>query len=301
MSLPDEPTAKPSLRWAYAAMAFNLVAWGMSWVNVRAIVHVVGAGELGALRYLIASTVMLGVWFFRGRPLPAGRDLPLIALLGAFGFTLYNLGINFGERTVDAGTGSMLISCVPVLVVLYGVVTRQEKVTAYAWLGILTSMVGVAFTSGVLENGVTLNAGTALIFGAALCAAAQTLLSKHLTRRYAPIDVTTWAIWFGTLGLLPFAHDLGGATSRLGPAGWGHLLFLGIVPAALCYTLWAWVLQRLPLTTVMGSVYVIPLFSVVFSWAILGERPPAEALTGGLLTLAGVAIVQRLGRARAAA
>jgi drug/metabolite transporter (DMT)-like permease len=279
-------------------MAFNLVAWGMSWVNVRAIVHEVGAGELGALRYLIASSVMFLVWIYRGRPVPAVRDLPLVALLGVFGFTLYNLGINFGERTVDAGTGSMLISCVPILVVLYGVLAGLERVTPYAWLGILTSMVGVAFTSGVLENGVTLNEGTVMIFGAAVCAAAQTLLSKQLTRRYAPVDVTTWAVWLGTLGLLPFSHDLVGAATRLSGPGWGHLLFLGVVPAALCYTLWAWVLQRLPITTVMGSVYVIPLFSVLFGWAILGEHPPAATVTGGLLTLAGVAIVQRLGRPR---
>jgi len=301
VSKPDRPTPDRSLRWAYAAMAFNLVAWGMSWVNVRVIVREVGAGELGALRYLIASTVMLAVWFARGRPLPAGRDLPLIAALGAFGFTLYNLGINYGERTVDAGTGSMIISCVPILVILYGALWARERVTPYAWLGIFTSMVGVGFTSGVFENGVTLNDGTVLLLGAACCAAVQTLLSKHLTRRYAAIDVTIWAIWLGTLGLLPFSHDLAGAATRLSAGAWGHLLFLGIVPAALCYTLWAWVLQTLPITTVMGSVYVIPLFSALFGWAILGESPPTSTLTGGLLTLAGVAIVQRLGRPRAGA
>ena len=60
-------------------------------------------------------------------------------------------------------------------------------------------------------------------------------------------------------------------------------------------------LQRLPITTVMGSVYVIPLFSVLFGWAILGEKPGAAALTGGVLTLVGVAIVQTLGAPKAKA
>jgi len=284
------------LRWAYAAMAFNLVAWGLSWVNVRAIVHEVGAGDLGALRYLIASAAMLVVWLFRGRPLPALRDVPRLALLGLFGFTLYNLGINYGERTVDAGTGSMIISCVPVLVVMFGVGVLGEAVAAWAWVGIAVSLAGVALTSGVLANGLSFNQGTALIFGSAVCAAVQTLLSRSLTKRYAPIDVTTWAIFFGMLGLLPFAHDPVGVAARLTPHAWTHLLFLGLVPAALCYTIWAWVLQELPLATVMSSVYVIPLFSVLFGWAILGERPGAAALTGGLLTLAGVAIVQWVGR-----
>lgn len=296
MSEATEQNRPASLRWAYAAMGFNLVAWGLSWVNVRAIVHEVGAGDLGALRYLIASAAMLAVWLFRGRPLPALCDVPRVALLGLFGFTLYNLGINFGERTVDAGTGSMLISCVPILVVLFGVVVMQEKVAQLAWLGIGVSLAGVALTSGVLEHGLALNQGTALIFGSAVCAAIQTLLSRSLTKRYAPIDVTTWAILCGMLGLLPFAHDPLGTATRLSPHAWSHLLFLGLVPAALCYTLWAWVLQKLPLATVMSSVYVIPLFSVLFGWAILGERPAAAALTGGLLTLVGVAIVQWVGR-----
>lgn len=298
MSAPNVPSSPGALRWVYLAMGFNLVAWGMSWVNVRAIVHEVGAGELGALRYLIASTVMLTVWLFRGRPLPAPRDVPLIALLGLFGFTLYNLGINYGERTVDAGTGSMLISCVPILVVLFGVLTGREQVTPFAWFGIVISMLGVAFTSGVFDQGLTLNEGTALIFGSAVCAAIQTLMSKALTKRYSAIDVTTWAIWFGTLGLLPFAQDPLGTAARLSPSAWGHLLFLGVVPAALCYTLWAIVLQRVPMTVAMGSVYVIPLFSVLFSWAMLAEKPAADAITGGLLTLAGVAIVQTLGAPR---
>lgn len=301
MSAPNPPAPASSLRWVYVAMGFNLIAWGMSWVNVRAIVHEVGAGDLGAMRYLIASTVMSTVWFFRGRPLPALRDVPQIALLGLFAFTLYNLGINFGERTVDAGTGSMLISCVPILVVLFGVLTGREQVTPFAWLGIIVSMLGVAFTSGAFDQGLTLNQGTLFIFGSAICAAIQTLMSKALTKRYSAIDVTTWAIWFGTLGLLPFAHDPLGTAYRLSAPAWGHLLFLGVVPAALCYTLWAVVLQRLPMTVAMGSVYVIPLFSVLFSWAILAEKPATAALTGGALTLIGVAIVQTMGAPKPAA
>ncbi len=283
-------------RWATFAMFFNVVAWGMSWVNVRAVLPEVGSGQLGAMRYLIASAVMLPVWLARGRPLPARGDWPVVASLGLFGFCLYNLGINFGERTVNAGTGSMLISCIPVLVILLGVLTGREKVGLLAWLGIGLSMAGVVVTAAGSEAGLTFNLGSLLILGAALCAAIQTLISKSLTQRYAAVDVTTWAIWLGTLGLLPFSHDLAGAAARLSALGWLHLLFLGIVPAALCYTIWSWVLVRLPITTVMSAVYAIPVFSVLFGWLILGERPSLLSLFGGLITLGGVAWVQTLTR-----
>ena len=283
-------------RLAYAAMLFNIIAWGMSWVSVRTVLTELDAGQVGALRYLIASAVMLPVWLYRGRPLPDKSDLGLVTLLGLFGFCLYNLGVNFGEKTVDAGTGSLLISFQPILVIVIGVLLRREVVSLVAWIGILISMAGVIMTAIGGSAGFTLNFGTILILGAALSSAIQTLINKALTKRYHALDVTTWAIWIGTLGLLPFSHDLPEAVRNLSTNGLIHLVFLGVVPAALCYTLFAWVLTRVPIATAMSSVYAIPVFSLIFGWSMLGEQPTALTLIGGAVTIVGVAWVQLLTR-----
>ena len=283
-------------RLAYAAMLFNIIAWGMSWVSVRTVLTELDAGQVGAMRYLIASAVMLPVWIYRGRPLPDKSDLGLVALLGLFGFCFYNLGVNFGEKTVDAGTGSLLISFQPIIVIIIGVLLRRETVSLVSWIGILISMAGVIMTAVGGSAGLTLNFGTILILGAALSSAIQTLINKALTKRYHALDVTTWAIWIGTLGLLPFSHDLPEAWGRLSTNGLLHLIFLGVVPAALCYTLFAWVLTRVPIATAMSSVYAIPVFSLIFGWSMLGEQPTALTLIGGAVTIVGVAWVQLLTR-----
>jgi drug/metabolite transporter (DMT)-like permease len=283
-------------RLAYAAMLFNIIAWGMSWVSVRTVLTELDAGQVGAMRYLIASAVMLPVWLWRGRPLPARSDLGLVALLGLFGFCFYNLGINFGEKTVDAGTGSLLISFQPILVIFMGVLLRRETVSLVAWIGILISMAGVIMTAIGGSVGLTLNLGTILILGAALSSAIQTLINKALTRRYSALDVTTWAIWIGTLGLLPFSHDLPEAAHHLSANGLAHLIFLGVVPAALCYTIFAWVLTQVPIATAMSAVYAIPVFSLIFGWSMLGEQPTSLTLIGGAVTIVGVAWVQILTR-----
>ena len=283
-------------RLAYAAMLFNIIAWGMSWVSVRTVLTELDAGQVGALRYLIASAVMLPVWLYRDRPLPDKSDLGLVALLGLFGFCFYNLGINFGEKTVDAGTGSLLISFQPIIVIVIGVLLRREVVSLVAWIGILISMAGVIMTAIGGSVGLTLNLGTMLILGAALSSAIQTLINKALTRRYHALDVTTWAIWIGTLGLLPFSHDLPEALRHLSTNGRIHLIFLGVVPAALCYTLFAWVLSRVPIATAISSVYAIPVFSLIFGWLMLGEEPATLTLIGGAVTIVGVAWVQILTR-----
>jgi drug/metabolite transporter (DMT)-like permease len=213
-----------------------------------------------------------------------------------FGFCFYNLGINFGEKTVDAGTGSLLISFQPIIVIIIGVLLRRETVSLVSWIGILISMAGVIMTAIGGSAGLTLNFGTILILGAALSSAIQTLINKALTKRYHALDVTTWAIWIGTLGLLPFSHDLPEAWGRLSTNGLLHLVFLGVVPAALCYTLFAWVLTRVPIATAMSAVYAIPVFSLVFGWSMLGEQPTTLTLIGGAVTIVGVAWVQLLTR-----
>ena len=284
-------------RLAHVAMLFNIVAWGMSWVSVRSVLKAdIDPGQLGALRYLIASAVMLPVWLYRGCPLPHKSDWGLVALLGIFGFCFYNLGINFGEQTVDAGTGSLLISFQPIIVIVIGVMFGREKVRWVAWTGIIISMTGVFLTAMGGSAGFTLNFGTLLILGAALSSAIQTLLNKALTKRHSAIDTTTWAIWVGTLGLIPFAHDLPAAIHGLSTPVALHLLFLGVVPAALCYTIFAWVLTQVPIATAMSAVYAIPVFSVIFGWSMLGERPTAMTLIGGAVTIVGVAWVQLLTR-----
>ena len=170
-------------------MLFNIIAWGMSWVSVRTVLTELDAGQVGAMRYLIASAVMLPVWLYRGRPLPDRSDLGLVALLGLFGFCFYNLGINFGEKTVDAGTGSLLISFQPIIVIIIGVLLRRETVSLVSWIGILISMAGVIMTAIGGSAGLILNFGTILILGAALSSAIQTLIKITMHGLAGPTKV----------------------------------------------------------------------------------------------------------------
>ena len=41
-----------------------------------------------------------------------------------------------------------------------------------------------------------------------------------------------------------------------------------------------------------ATTYLVPPIAVVLGWAILGETPPALALAGGALCLAGVAVTR---------
>ena len=46
-------------RLAYAAMLFNIIAWGMSWVSVRTVLTELDAGQVGAMRYALPASALI--------------------------------------------------------------------------------------------------------------------------------------------------------------------------------------------------------------------------------------------------
>jgi drug/metabolite transporter (DMT)-like permease len=66
--------------------------------------------------------------------------------------------------------------------------------------------------------------------------------------------------------------------------------------------MWAYALKRTSAGRMGAMTYLVPPLAVLMGWSILGETPPALALLGGALCLAGVAVTRgaHLPRRRAA-
>jgi drug/metabolite transporter (DMT)-like permease len=116
--------------------------------------------------------------------------------------------------------------------------------------------------------------------------------------RYRPLEITTWAIWAGTLLLLPFAGGLVGEVRAAPTADTLAVVYLGVGPAALAYVTWAVVLSRLPASRASSILFVVPVIAFLVGWVWLGEAPTLEDLAGGILAMGGVALVNTLGRAK---
>jgi drug/metabolite transporter (DMT)-like permease len=75
----------------------------------------------------------------------------------------------------------------------------------------------------------------------------------------------------------------------------GWTIYLGVAPTAVGFATWAYALARTTAGRMGSTTYLVPPLALVMGWILLGETPPALALPGGVLCLAGVA-VSRSGR-----
>lgn len=272
-----------------------VLLWASAFVGIRSAGAHIEPGGL-ALGRLGVGSVALGAFTLRGarrhRPaLPARRDLASIAACGVLWFAVYNVALNTAERHLDSGTAAMLVNVGPLLIILGGIVLLGERGSRRFGLGVAVAFAGVVLiglsTSASAHADVT---GVVLCLVAAVSYAAGVLLQKPVLARVAPLQLTFLACLVGTVGCLSYTGQLvrGLRDAPVGAIAW--MLFLGVFPTAVAFTLWAWALARTGSGRLAVLTYLVPPIAVLLGWAWLGEVPASLALAGGVLCLAGVVV-----------
>src|SRR5215210_9489598 len=87
----------------FAASAFPGISAGLEGYS---------PGHLALLRFLVASLVLAIYAVFSGMRLPAARDLPAVVLAGFLAFSAYNVLLGYGQTSVPAGPGGLLIASI---------------------------------------------------------------------------------------------------------------------------------------------------------------------------------------------
>lgn len=272
----------------------TLLLWASAFVGIRIGLTAYSPGSLALLRLLVASFCMALVYarLSNRQPIPWMVRFQLL-LLGAAGFGVYNLCLNYGELTVSAGVASFVIGLVPVLTILLSVYFLKERPPLKVYVSILISFSGLCLLLVAGCDDAPIYSGIFIIFISAWMGAIYCLVQQRFLQRYHPVPVTAWVIWGGTLSLMIFApslwREIGGANAS---ATWAAI-YLGAFPAALAYLLWSYVLRAMSASDASMYLYTEPLLSTVLGFLVLHEQPSGLSLFGGLLAMAGALCAAR--------
>ncbi len=271
--------------------------WGSTWVVMRAAIahHHLSPEGMALGRHLVASLVFAVVLIWRRPPpLLSGEGLRL-ACAGVVGIGLYNLLTGWGQRSVDAGTAAVIIQTAPVWTALGAWWLLRQRVGPGTWLGMGAALVGMLLLgwSGSPGSGGTPGDLT-MLFVASLTFAGYNLWIQPVAARIGGWWATGWAVWFGTIVLLPWS---GSAWSDLALHPGQTMLvwsYLGILATAVAYAAWTMLAASVPLARASLFLYLIPVLALALGWATLGERPGTLGLAGVGCILAGVIVSQRM-------
>jgi len=271
--------------------------WGGMYVVSKVVLDHIPPMTLLAVRLAIGAAALLGGLLFSGAPRARRSDWRGLALLGLLGYGV-SLGAQFiGTRLSSAGHGAVLTSITPACILVFAAHLRGERITRAHVLA-----VGIA-TAGVLlvvewPRGFTLDArvfwGDLLLLLAGATWALYTVRCRMSADRYPPITVTTYAMVFGVLWVLPATPlEASVAWGSLSAGLWCGIAYLGVVSTAVAFYLWNKGFTMLDAGTGALFFFAQPIVGALLGWLWLGEPLGARFVLGTAMVIAGGLLATR--------
>ena len=293
----------------YAGVWFAVLAWGMSFVAARFLLHPETAGQatlrpivLAAVRFSIASLFFV-VPFARALLLRqiARRDLLRMALLGQLTFSLYFWLQYEGVQQTNAGISSILVvGLIPVVTALLAQLSGKERLHLTTLGALLLGFMGVTII--VLQRPLTMTLASGFLLGAlclvgnAFAFAAYSTLSKRWMQRVSPLVMTGGTMISGAAGLVLLSlldplRNQWGVVTQLDGIQWMALLFLSVVCSVMAYFAYNSALTKIDASRVAVYIYCEPVVAVLFGVTLLAEPLSWQIIAGGVLIAGSVAMV----------
>lgn len=282
-----------SLRITLSLLLVSIL-WATAFPGIKIALESFSAGHLTLLRHILASFSFLLIMLFKKEQLlPKKRDIPLFFLLGLLGYTIYHTALNFGELHVSAGTASLIIAAAPAFTNLVAFFILKDRLRLLAWLGILISFAGVVLIVLGENSEFGINIYALLVLLSAISASFYTVMQKRVLKRYSALQVTAYATWAGTIPLFLFAQGLPSSIAAASSNALLATIYIAVLPSAIAYTLFSYAISHAPVSLVTSFMYLVPVFSLLFAWLLLGEIPSVISLIGGSVAIFGVVLVNR--------
>jgi DME family drug/metabolite transporter len=255
------------------------------------------AVTVGAARIAVGAVLLLAVQWAAHRRGPARAAGPPWSrgpvILGALGVAGYQLCFFAAVKSTGVAVGTVVaLGSAPALAGAGGYLVDRAR-PQRAWTGATAlAVAGVALLAleGAGDASVS-PTGIALAVGAGASYAVFTLASKRLLDQGHHVEpVMARLFGFGALLLAPvlLTQDVGWIAQ---PGGAAMALWLGAVPTALAYILFASGLRHLPANEVATLTLAEPVTAALLGAIVLGERPGPTAIAGIGIILTGLAVL----------
>lgn len=279
---------------AFAVLLAVNAMWAFQFSGARIATSELSAVLVTLLPLAIATLLVmpfarLNLDLFR----PANRTILLdVFLLGTVGVLPAQLCLVLGVQRTLASNASVLSLTVPVLTAISASLFLHEHMTKLRWISFAIAILGVCLISikdiqHAQLFSIEYVAGNLFVLASCAGSAFNNSFSRRALSRFSPAQVLVWSFIVTDLELVLIYAITGRGDWRqlahLGPSVWWSLILVAIFSLGLSMILYFSVIQAVEVMRAALSVYMLPVFGVLFSAALLGEKLTPNLIAGGVL------------------
>jgi drug/metabolite transporter (DMT)-like permease len=292
--IPTLGVDKPGIRVDIGLVTLCII-WGVNFSVIKVALVEIEPLAFNALRFPLAAATLFVLLRWRGPiPIPHREDRARVILLGLLGNLVYQLLFIFGIDGTLAGNASLVLATTPVWTLVLSTVLRQEQHTGAVWIGVLATLGGMVFVvvggAGATDFSDGLPRGDLLLIAAAVTWSVYTVGAQDLTRRYGALAVTSWTLWFGTVGLVAAGASTVARMDfhTVSLMAWAGVAYAGILAIAVAYLLWNYGLEHIGSARTSVFSNLVPIVALITAALWLGETPSVLQMVGAAIIIGGV-------------
>jgi drug/metabolite transporter (DMT)-like permease len=272
--------------------------WGSAFVAIE--IALVGFDPflVAFLRIFFASFIIYIFIYFKNLSFP--KDLKtwvMISLTGFLNNAMPFFMISWGQQYITANMASVMLATGPfVALMLSRVFTNDEFFSFWKLVSVVLGFIGVFilfgedFFEGDQQSFYGKLAMLVAIFGY--------ISSGFMIRKISHINtfVLSSSVFFSAwIMMLPFLYFLSFDKFDFNSSAFLAVIFLGLVPTALASLFRIELVQRVGVQFMSQVAYLIPLFTIFWSWIIFNEIPSSILYIALFFIFAGL-FVRNLGK-----
>lgn len=294
----DTAAHSPTRARLIAGFATVYVLWGSTYIAIRIGVETIPPFIMGAIRFLIAGSVLY--FLVRPRERPTFAQWKSAAIVGTLLLVFGNGAVMWAEQKMPSGIASLIVAVVPLWMVLLDWARRGGKrPTAIVMVGVILGLAGLAILVNPFAPSTTAvdQLSVLVLLGGSLSWAVGSLYSKHATHHPKPLVAPAMQMLAGSAGLA-ILSVLSGELTRFHPSAMSTrsmlaVLYLVIFGSLVGYSVYIWLLRVATASAVSTYAYVNPVVAVFLGWLILSEPLTLRTLVAAAVIVGAVALITR--------
>jgi drug/metabolite transporter (DMT)-like permease len=271
--------------------------WGYAWVMMKASLNFMGPFTYSSFRFGTGTITMFIILFIFKIGFPDKKYWKHLFINGLLQTAAVFLLVMFAMKFVDAGKSSVLLYSMPIWSSFLAVKFLGEKLNLPKFVGLLLGLIGLIFIVGwdlFMISDLNVIIGELLIISAAICWAFANIYYRIHLIELPQIQVSTIQMFFGTVIIILFTiQNEWGEPIIFNLESIYYILFTGIFASALCFTVWFIIISKIDIATATISTLLVPVFGLLFSSLLLGEKLTPGILSGSLLIITGIIIATK--------
>ncbi|MEE9328306.1 MAG: DMT family transporter [Cocleimonas sp.] len=285
----------------YLKLLFAMLVWGGTFTSARILGNQLDPSVSAFLRFLIASTVLLVMLYYKegGFPRISRKQLLPILGMGLTGIAMYNLLFFYGLVHAEASRGSMITATNPLLTALGAAFIFKERFTLIRVVGFILCVVGAVLiiSRGDIKTLFTDGVGTGELafIGCAISWAAYTLIGRLMSTQLSSLAVIAYASTVGTaiLFFVALNANLFEAVSMLTLNASMNLFYLAILATVIGFVWFQEGIKILGAAKAAVFIYFMPVSAVFWAYLILDEKLTLVLMLGAALVISGIYLVNK--------